>query len=432
MQALLSFDRAPPFSAPLRFLATAPLFAAALGVLLVLRGEEVYASRWTPAALAATHLFTVGFLLQVMLGALVQILPVVAGVNVARPHLLARIVHGGLNLGAGALVLAFLAPHPGVYGVAAALLGSSIALFLAVAGRPLFVVPSTSPTIAGLKLAFVALAVAASLGILLLGALAAGWSLPLEALVDLHAGWGLGAWAGILLAAIAYVVVPMFQLTPGYPARPAWWFPRVLLFAMLVWSGAVALQAPALARFAEAVAAFGGMTFAAFTLHLQRRRRRAKSDATHRLWQLGLLSLFLGLLMLLVAALIPDLAALPGWPPLFAVLVGVGGYMSLVLGMLYKIVPFLAWLHVQNAAPGRSLPPISRYLPDRNAIRQTVAHAFSVVLLVAAAADPALGAPLAGMAVVVAALWLEFNLLTVLLRYRAYRLEFAPAAGEER
>lgn len=49
-----------------------------------------------------------------------------------------------------------------------------------------------------------------ALGILLALAMARGWALPLPELTDLHAGWGLAGWAGILLAAVAYVVVPMF------------------------------------------------------------------------------------------------------------------------------------------------------------------------------------------------------------------------------
>ena len=70
MQALLSFDKAPPFAAPLRFFLTAPLFALLAGALLLVEGEGMFASRWTPGLLAATHLVTVGFMLQVMLGAL--------------------------------------------------------------------------------------------------------------------------------------------------------------------------------------------------------------------------------------------------------------------------------------------------------------------------------------------------------------------------
>ena len=97
---MMSFESAPPFAAPLRFFLTAPLFALLAGLLIAIEGPDVFASRWMPATLAVTHLLTVGFMLQVMLGALIQILPVVAGANLSRPLLIATIVHIGLTLGA--------------------------------------------------------------------------------------------------------------------------------------------------------------------------------------------------------------------------------------------------------------------------------------------------------------------------------------------
>ena len=98
MQALLSFDKAPPFAAPLRFFLTAPLFSLAAGLLLLFVGPDLLASRWTRGLLAATHLITVGFMLMVMLGALIQILPVVAGANLDSPLAVARWLHAGCLL----------------------------------------------------------------------------------------------------------------------------------------------------------------------------------------------------------------------------------------------------------------------------------------------------------------------------------------------
>jgi hypothetical protein len=222
---VLSFENAPPFSAPLRFFLTAPLFAVLAGLLLVIEGPVVFASRWTPGALAATHLLTVGFMLQVMLGALIQVLPVVAGADLPRPLALARAVHVGLTGGGLLLVGGFWFGLPWALAGGALLLGLTVFLFLIVMWRALLGVPSTSPSIRGIKFALLGLAVVVGLGLLMALALAEGWPLPLPLLADLHAGWGLAGWAGVLLAAMAYVVVPMFQLTPGYPARPSWWFP---------------------------------------------------------------------------------------------------------------------------------------------------------------------------------------------------------------
>ena len=83
-QTGLSFEQAPPFSLPLRFFLTAPLFLLAAAVLIVL-APDALASRWTPQALALTHALTLGFLAMVMLGALMQMLPVVAGSPCLRP-----------------------------------------------------------------------------------------------------------------------------------------------------------------------------------------------------------------------------------------------------------------------------------------------------------------------------------------------------------
>ena len=63
--SVLSYEQAPPLHLPLRFFLTAPLFGILAGVLLMGQGSTVLASRWTGAALAATHCLTAGFMLQV-------------------------------------------------------------------------------------------------------------------------------------------------------------------------------------------------------------------------------------------------------------------------------------------------------------------------------------------------------------------------------
>lgn len=421
MQALLSFDKAPPFAAPLRFFLTAPLFAVLAGLLLLAAGPEALASRWMPAALAATHLITLGFMLQVMAGALVQILPVVAGANLARPLLVARLGHAGLTVGALLLAAAFIFASPAGFTLAAAVLAGTAAVFVLATGQAIFGVPSTSPTILGLKLALGGLVGVVSLGATLALALAKGWMLPLPALTDLHAGWGLGAWSGVLLIAMAYVVVPMFQLTPGYPARLSWWFPALVALVVLFWSLAVGLGAAALVRLAEALAAIAGIGFAAFTLRLQRQRRRARVDATYRYWQGGLWSALAAFAMLLAAAIWPAPADWRGWAPLFGILLGVGGFMSFIVGMLYKIVPFLSWMHLQNAGQGRvPAPNMTKILADSRMLWQMRAHFAAFALLLAAVVLPEWLARPAGLAFAASAAWLFINLQTAFRMYRRH------------
>ena len=421
MQDLLSFDKAPPFAAPLRFFLTAPLFALAASTVLVIAGPDALSSRWSPALLAATHLVTIGFMLQIMLGALIQILPVVAGANLAQPLAVARWLHAGLSAGAALLAAGFLLGKPVFLAAAAALLAVSVGGFLLAAGQALAGVPTTSPTIRGLKLALLGLAGAVGLGCLLALGLAFGWVLPLVELTDLHAGWALGAWAGVLLAAMAYVVVPMFQLTPGYPARPSWAFPVVVLALVLAWSVAVALGSTALARLAQGVAALAGIAFAALTLRLQGRGRRARPDTTYRCWQFGLVSAILACAMLSTAALWPGAGELAFWSPLFGVLLLAGGFVSFIVGMLYKIVPFLAWMHLQHLGGGRvAAPTMNKILGEPDMRRQVRTHFAAVGLLLAATILPEWLARPAGALLVLASGWLFHNLFAAFRRYRSH------------
>ena len=277
MQALLAFEQGPPVAVPARFFLTAPLYLVLAGVLLAFEGQAVFASRWTPAALALTHLLTLGFMLQIMLGALIQILPVVAGAHLPQPRLLAAVVHPALNLGVLSLALGFLQGASTWMYAAAVFLVIALGVFIAASGWALWRVPSTSPSIRGLKIALLALLITVVSGVYMLLALAGGWPLVLDRVANLHAGWGLGGWSAILLAAVAYVVVPMFQLTPGYPARPSWWFPRIMLVLMLAWTLAVLFESPLAVRLFQGLSALAGIAFAGLTLRLQMQRRRARA-----------------------------------------------------------------------------------------------------------------------------------------------------------
>ncbi|MEO8410625.1 MAG: hypothetical protein ABI478_08635, partial [Propionivibrio sp.] len=206
------------------------------GLLLLWSGEEVFASRWAPMTLAVTHLITAGFMLQVMLGALIQILPVVAGANLLSPTRLAGSVHASLTLAALFLTAAFMSFSPHWFKVSALFFVVGVAAFVISAALALRGVPSTSATVRGLKLALAGLSVTVVLGVLLAAVLGWSLSLPLIELADVHLTWGFLAWGLVLLASVAYVVVPMFQLTPAYPARFERWFVLAILPLTTLWS----------------------------------------------------------------------------------------------------------------------------------------------------------------------------------------------------
>lgn len=424
MQALLSFDQAPPFSAPFRFFLTAPLFAMLAGVLLLWSGPELLASRWTPAALAVTHLITVGFMLQVMLGAMIQILPVVAGANMIRSLGVARLVHATIVPGALLLATGLLTFDPLWFRLAALALGFGLALFLAAAGHALHGVPSINPTILGLKLALTGLIITAGLGILLAIAVDGSIALPLPLLqlTTIHIGWGFVGWSAVLLFAVALVVVPMFQMTPPYPPRFASIFPWSLPLVLSFWSLAHAAGWPGLAALLTAVLVMTVGVFAVLTLHVQRRSKRARFDATQHYWRVAMLCALAACALSLAGTSLPALAESREWPLLCGVLALFGSLMSVMIGMLYKIVPFLVWLHLQNLGGGQVVAPtMNKVIAAQQIERQMQTHFAALALLLAAVIRPDWFAHLAGVTLVLANGLLLRNLLGAVAFYQQHR-----------
>lgn len=406
----LAYEETPPLSAPLRFFLTAPLFGMAAGLILLLDGGAL-ASRWTPGTLAIVHLFAAGFMLQVMLGALLQILPVVAGASIPAPLRVARATHLLLASGAAGLAWGLGGGVPLAIAGGATLLATGLTLFLVASVIGLRQAPETaakSRTPRDLRLALTGLAVTTAFGLLLALALGRGIALPLSlsTLVNLHAGWGWMGWGGLLLAATSWVVVPMFQITPAYPAPfTRLWAPAVLV-ALLLWSLAMAtgLGAPTAALASALLLLAAG--FAALTLKLQSRSRRTTPDAPFRAFRLAMLSLLGGLLALL-ASLASDAEQ---WPVLAGVLILHGGFGGTISAMLYKIVPFLAWLHVTQA--GVRAPNMKKLLPDAPVRKQLRLRSVTLAVLATAVFVPAIG-HLAGLLMLVEFAWLLANLVRV-------------------
>jgi hypothetical protein len=104
--------------------------------------------------------------------------------------------------------------------------------------------------------------------------------------------------------------------------------------------------------------------------------------------------------------------------------------------MLYKIVPFLSWFHLQqrNLALPREkrlkLPNMKTALPDRIVRKQLLAHLIMLGLLFAAILWPQGFARLAGAALFISSMMLWWNLLVVTKSYRAYSLKLLRRSAD--
>ena len=425
----LAYDDTPPFSAPLRFFLTAPLFAIAAGAVLLF-GGDILVSRWTPGALAIVHLFAAGFMLQVMLGALVQVMPVVAGASMPAPLRTAGTTHILMTLGTASLAYGLGAGHPDILLAGAGMLLLGLATFLgaAIVGlRKGSTTGTNTRTPRDLRLAFFGLAVTATLGLLLSLTLGRGLELPLPlpTMVNLHAGWGWMGWAAVLLAATSWVVVPMFQITAPYPQRfTTFWAPAVTAL-LLVWSASAFFSGADWPGIAAVIAlALLGAGYAGMTLRLQAGSRRSKLDTPFLAFRQAMHAALAGIVVLLLA-LWTDADY---WPVLAGILVLHGGFGGAITAMLYKIVPFLAWLHLTQS--GVKAPNMKKLLPDVHIRRQLKVRTLSLGALCIAVFVPFL-APLAGALLMVEFGWLLLNLVRV-VRARRTALLAAPTRAESR
>ena len=408
MAPALSIHRAPTAAVPLRFLLTAPWFAVAAGALLLWAGPEALTSRWTSTVLAATHLLTLGFMGHAMLGALLQLMPVAFGVPVPRSAAVAAVTHPALTLGAASLAIAFITAQAVLFASAALLLGLAFGVYLAAVGVGVARQGLRDPLARVIAAALLGLLTTVVLGLLLATGMS-GVGMPLLELTSLHAAWGILGWTLLLVLGAALAVVPMFQMTVGYPTWLRGRFAAGLLATLLLWSLALWFDWQGLRQALQWLLAGAVAAFAAVTLGLQQRgRRRLQPDATFLFWRLGMLCLIDATLVWALGEVLA-LQASQGWVLLLGVLLLPGFAYCVIAGMLYKIVPFLLWLALQMRAGGRP-PTVKEIMPESAGMRQFWVHVVALVLLAIAASAWNALAYVAGVAFIASSTMLGLRL----------------------
>ncbi|MBF0163051.1 MAG: hypothetical protein HQM01_00885 [Magnetococcales bacterium] len=378
----LRIDQAPPMSLPFRFFATAPLFLMLAGGALVHWGSDLFIAPLMPVSVATLHLLLIGWMVMIVCGAMIQMIPVLAGIPVPWPGTIPW-VHGGLVVGTLALVLG-LTREPMVPGL---LIFSAVVLILALGGflvpivAALVKAPAKHPTVNGMRLAMICLTGTALLGALFLVEHAFGFiDFDRRILVGIHLTWGLIGTMGVLILGVSFQVLPMFYMTPACPTRASRRILIGLALSMLLLP--VALLVAGVESLWVWIAALpgvaAGIDYAVTIRTMLRERRRKLIDPTLRLWWFGYVCAALSLVLL---------AAWPateegGWRFFFATLHGLGWVTPVMIGMLHKIVPFLVWFHRFSALAGLvEIPMMDDLTPARAVDVQVGLVIGSVVVL---------------------------------------------------
>ncbi|MBI5382829.1 MAG: hypothetical protein HZA31_13095 [Opitutae bacterium] len=368
----------------LAWFALAFVWLAVGAILLVLNSATLAQPHAHPATVGLTHAWVLGFLCSATFGAVYQLLPVAIGLPLASSA--AAWVHLALH---GAAVLAivpafFAGRYEGV-ALGGLLAAGGVALFAGNIGLTVMFAPRRDAVAWAFAFSASWLLVTVSVG-----ALAAAhrrWSfLPADslALLRAHAHLGVVGFFLTLLQGVTFRLVPMFTL-----AEVSHW-PRIghglaaTQIGLLGLAPSLVGQWPVLQiLFALVLAAGVTISGAELIATLRTRRKRVlETGILAFVVGAGTFGLATALGLVLTAAPSANHGLSLRGALVFGLLAIFGGLVTMVGGMLCKIVPFLVWMSVYGPRVGRQPVPLAAHLPSARLERLWWwLHVLSVVVL---------------------------------------------------
>ncbi len=315
-----------------------------------------------PRVVAVVHLFTLGWIVTSIFGALCQFLPVAVGRGL-RWAWAAHVSFAAHVVGVGCFVAGMASGRPalvlvGSAGLAAAFVGFAVNLAATLAG-----VRERGLTWWALCGAAIFLVVTPAYGVVLALNLDGGQLVGASrfTVVAAHAHVAIVGVVLLVMVGVAHRLLPMFLLSHGASERAG------AAAVALLFSGAALLALPVgggvTHAVAGALAAAGVVAFLIQAATFFRHRRRKAIDPGMRLAAAGLIGLAaaVALAPLALSRGLSDFGLLSTY---FAVLLGA---LSLfVAGHHYKIIPFLVWYHRFGPLVGtRKVPRIAELYSER-------------------------------------------------------------------
>ena len=385
----LSLEQAPPFEAPLLFFILATIFAA-IGAMSML----------FDSSFGTLHLITLGFMAMVMMGALQQMLPVVVGVNFQKPWRFSLATAIPIAIGIVSFYLGFCCGMNSFL-VAAIFLGVGLTIFIAATIFKLIKVPHSSATVWGMRLALISFLIALLLGLHFLSAFALqkGFS---NHLALMHALFALG-WVALLIIGVSYQVISMFYVTKEPKNSLKLFFVFTPFFLMLATAALITTKFALLSFTALLIVC---AIYAIMMLKLLWQRKRAIKEASIYFWYLGLSTLIL----------LPFAWWIDNERATLLFLFGFG--ISIIFGMLYKIIPFLSWFHISSRG-FFDMPTMKEMVNEKMAQLHFWLHAITLISLF-------IDYRLTGLLFGVSVLLLAINLYNPIKIYLSYKKRPSP------
>jgi hypothetical protein len=342
-------SRLLPASIPFRFFAMAAFFHVLTWLVLFAGAAQATSFRGgLGPALAALHILTLGVLAATAIGASVQLLPVAT-----RRSLVAvwpiKLAFWLLALALPILIFGMYVAAVAVTAVGAVLAGLSLLIFAFILADNLWRAGSLPVVAAYGWAALACLTLVTAVGVLLALDYQLGFLSDHSGFALAHMILGGFGFMGLLALGFSHVLVPMFALAATPAKTPS------IVAMVLAGAGVLAGTIGALAGNTIVLAAAALVGLAATGIHLWLMSVVLKTGMRKRL---GLSFVLVRVAwVMLPATLLVGLAALsghagPNGPTLFGLFLFVGWLLTFLLGILQRILPFLASMHIsKDGAP---------------------------------------------------------------------------------
>ncbi|NOZ89700.1 MAG: hypothetical protein GXO60_00280, partial [Epsilonproteobacteria bacterium] len=284
-----------------------------------------------------------GVMASFMLGAMFQMLPVIAGVVIKMPTKKAMVAHILLTVGVFFQIGAFYSSNSILYLLTAIILGSGLLHASTLMFKEVMKIKDHSSSSRGMLFALGSFILVITLGIVML--LSLGGYIDSSYFVQIresHYSFGLFGWVSLLIVSISFQVIEMFYVTPKYPDIMSRYLVVVIFWLLVIKT--VMLFMILDSSIIDIVLSLLFIIYAITTIYRLYKRRRPTSDATVWFWRFGM-----GLFIVSMSIMIVDnLIGLDMVINYISYITFIGFALSIVFAMVYKIVPFLVWFHLSN------------------------------------------------------------------------------------
>lgn len=349
----------PPFRIVAKYFIAAIVSFVAMNLMLMINYNDINGHHFQPKILSITHIATLGFITMIIFGAMFQLVPVVLEVKLFST-LLAEIQFWIYLAGVIGLVYKFWYFGSELsFTLPAILLNAAMFIFAFNIIASMIKVKNWNITGTFLAAAIFWLIVTAIAGILLAANLEHSY-IKINHLqyLKLHANVAFIGWVTMVIMGVSFKLIPMFTLSHGYELTLARWAFALINFGLLGINWIMHYANTGIYNLIFGIAITIGLILYLIQIFIIFKKRiRKKLDAGLKFSAVSFI--MLGISTLLgFSFLFFDYENYTNLTLIYGFMIIVAYISTLIVGQMYKIVPFLVWYHKYSGKVGIEKVPM--------------------------------------------------------------------------